>query len=260
MMNQTIERRMKSTSATLLGLVLMIPSLSEAQKHAPITFTTKADVVSSYVWRGMYESGLSVQPTLSTAAGNFSLTAWGSVDISGKGYKEADFTLAYSIKRATFSLTDYWWGGECGIYNNRKDGKNNYFQFNNHCTDHILEAGISYLLPLRKCPLSLSWYTMFWGNDKKDNGQSASVNAYSSYAEISAPLEVQNTTLLFSLGFSPFESPTNYKNAGFAVTNISVRASRNISINDKYSLPIFTQLVWNPNREDVHFVFGITLQ
>lgn len=259
-MNQMSDRTMKSTGATLLGLVLMIPSLGEAQEHAPVTFTTKADVVSSYVWRGMYESGLSVQPTLGAVAGKFSFTAWGSVDISGKGYKETDFTLAYTIKNTTLSLTDYWWGGECGIYNDRKDGKNNYFQFNNHCTDHILEAGISYLLPLRKCPLSLSWYTMFWGKDKKDNCNSATVNAYSSYAEISTPLEVQNTTLLFSLGFSPFESPSNYRNAGFAVTNISVRASRNIRINDKYSLPIFTQLVWNPNREDVHFVFGITLQ
>lgn len=260
MMNQTSIRKMKSTGATLLGLVLIIPSLCAAQEYAPVTFTTKADVVSSYVWRGMYESGLSVQPTLSTTAGNFSLTAWGSVDISGKGYKETDFSLAYTIKSATLSLTDYWWGGECGIYNNRKDGKNNYFQFNNHCTDHILEVGISYLLPLRKCPLSLSWYTMFWGNDKKNNCNSAAVNAYSSYAEISTSLEVQNTTLLFSLGFSPFKSPSNYRNAELAVTNISVRASRNIRINDKYSLPIFTQLLWNPNREDVHFVFGITLQ
>lgn len=260
MKNQDSERRMKSTSATLLGLVLMIPSLCEAQEHAPVTFTTKADVVSSYVWRGMYESGPSVQPTLSTASGNFSFTAWGSVDISGKGYKEADFTLAYTMKRVTLMLTDYWWGGECGIHNNRKDGRNNYFQFNNHSTDHILEAGISYLFPLGKCPLSLSWYTMFWGNDKKNNCNSASVNAYSSYAEISTPLEVQDITLLFALGFSPFESPSNYKNAGVAVTNISVRASRDIRINNKYSLPIFTQLIWNPNREDVHFVFGITLQ
>ncbi len=259
-MNQISERTMKSTGATLLGLVLMIPSLCEAQEQVPVTLTTKADVVSSYVWRGMYESGLSVQPTLSAATGNFSLTAWGSVDISGKGYKETDFTFAYTIKRATLSLTDYWWGGESGIYNSRKDGNNNYFQFNNHCTDHILEAGISYQLPLQKCPLSLSWYTMFWGNDKKSNSNSATVNAYSSYAEISAPFEVQNTSLLFSLGFSPFESPSNYKNAGFAVTNISMRASRNIRITDKYSLPIFAQLVLNPNREDVHFVFGITLQ
>jgi len=74
MMNQNGKRIIKSTSATLLGLVLIIPSLYEVQEHTPITFTTKADVASSYVWRGMYESGLSVQPTLSTTVNNFSLT------------------------------------------------------------------------------------------------------------------------------------------------------------------------------------------
>lgn len=259
-MNQTIDMTMKSTGTALLALMSIVPSICEAQQHPSVAITTKADMVSSYVWRGMYESGLSVQPTLGVVAGKFSFTAWGNVNLSGDGYKETDFTLAYTIKNATLLLTDYWWGGECGIYNDRKEGRNKYFQFDNHSTDHILEAGVSYLLPLRKCPVNLSWYTMFWGNDKKLNCNNALVNAYSSYAEISSPLEVQNTTLLFSLGFSPFDSPRNYRNAGFAVTNISVKASRNIRINDKYSLPIFTQLVWNPNREDVHFVFGITLQ
>lgn len=259
MMNQTIDMTMKSTGTALLTLMSIIPSVCEAQQHQSVAITTKADMVSSYVWRGMYESGLSVQPTLGAVAGKFSVTAWGNVNLSRDGYKETDFTLAYTIKNTTLSLTDYWWGGECGIYNDRKEGRNKYFHFNNHSTDHILEVGLSYLLPFRKCPINLSWYTMFWGHDKKLNCNNVSVNAYSSYAEISSPLEVQNTTLLFALGFSPFESPANYKNAGFAVTNISIKASRNIRISDKYSLPIFTQLVWNPNREDVHFVFGITL-
>lgn len=259
-MNQTIEMTMKSIGTVLLVLMSIVPSVCKAQQYQSVAITAKADVVSSYVWRGMYESGLSVQPTLGVATGKFSFTAWGNANLSGDGYKETDFTLAYTLENATLSLTDYWWGGQSGIYNDRKEGKNNYFHFDNHCTDHILEAGVSYLLPFRKCPINLSWYTMFWGNDKKLNCNNARVNAYSSYAEINAPLEVQNTSLLFSLGFSPFESPTNYKNTGFAVTNISVKASRNIRINDKYSLPIFTQLVWNPNREDVHFVFGMTLQ
>ncbi len=259
-MNKIINLKMKSTICAIAALFLAATSIKAQDKSTPVTITTKADLVSSYVWRGMYESGASVQPTLGMNAGNFSLTGWGSVDVTGQGYKETDFTAAYAIKGVTVSLTDYWWAGQSGIYNTRKDGKNNYFQFDNHTTDHILEGGLSYTLPSKSLPLTLSWNTMFWGADKKTTGNGKTVNAYSSYAEVDCPFTVDNTAFLASVGCSPFKSPANYKNTDFAVTNISLRATREIKINDKFSLPIFSQLTWNPNREDVHFVFGVTLQ
>ena len=43
----------------------------------------QGDLVSSYVWRGMYQTGASIQPTLGFSVGNFSLTAWGSTDFDG---------------------------------------------------------------------------------------------------------------------------------------------------------------------------------
>ena len=33
----------------------------------------QGDLVSSYVWRGMYQTGASIQPTLGFSVGNFSL-------------------------------------------------------------------------------------------------------------------------------------------------------------------------------------------
>lgn len=252
--------RIKSTVFAIISVLFIATSVNAQGKSTPVTITTKADFVSSYIWRGMYESGTSIQPTLGMAAGKFSLSGWGSVDVTGQGYKEADFTATYTIKGVAVSLSDYWWAGESGIYNTRKDGKNNYFQFDNHTTDHILEGGLSYTLPSKKLPLSLSWNTMFWGADKKTNGNGKRVNAYSSYAEVDYPFAVDNTAFLASVGCSPFNSPANYKNTDFAVTNISLRATRDIKINDKFSLPIFSQLIWNPNREDIHFVFGVTIQ
>lgn len=209
-------------------------------------FNVQGDLVSSYVWRGVYQTSASVQPTLGFSVGNFSLTAWGSVDFKGVG-KEADLTAAYSINGLTLSLTDYWWEGE---------GKGNYFRFKNHETAHKLEGGIAYSLPLENFPLNLSWYTIFWGGDKKANGK----NAYSTYTELAYPFSVKNVDLSAMVGFSPFASPTIYKNDGFAVTNISLRANKEIQITDKFSLPIFVQTIWNPQAEDVHFVFGITLR
>lgn len=253
------DRRIKRIAGVCVAFLFMIFSSSKAQGTSVVGVCTKADVVSSYVWRGIYEAGLSVQPALGMTVRDFSVTAWGSTDTQ-KGYKEVDFTVAYTKCGATISLTDYWWGGQSGIYNDREGSKNNYFHFGCHQTEHIMEAGMLYNIPFKRLPLSLSWNTMFWGDDKKTDCNGRKVNAYSSYAEISSPFAINNMAFLVSLGCSPFKSPENYKNKDFAITNISFKVSRNIKINDKFSIPIFSQLVWNVDREDVHFVFGVTLQ
>jgi hypothetical protein len=253
-------KSMFRTMAIVIAFLLIVSNICKAQGQHAVSINTQADMVSSYVWRGMYQSGAAVQPTLGMNAGNFSLSAWGSVDVTGQGHKEVDLTASYSTNGITASLTDYWWAGQSGIYNNRVNGENKYFHLSNHNTDHILEAGLSYVLPIKRLPLSLSWYTMIWGADKKSDSNMKIKNAYSSYGEVSCPFTVQNTNLLASVGFSPFDSPANYKNNGFAVTNIAIKASKEIQITDKFSLPVFGQVIWNPNREDVHFVFGVTLK
>ena len=65
-------------------------------------FTVQGDLVSSYVWRGMYQTGASFQPTLAFSVGGFSLTAWGSTDFDGyastegMANKEIDVTNAFT--------------------------------------------------------------------------------------------------------------------------------------------------------------------
>lgn len=59
-----------------------------------VVFSGGTDIVSSYVWRGVYETGPAIQPVLSMNLGNFSATAWGSVDFNA-AYKEMDITLTY---------------------------------------------------------------------------------------------------------------------------------------------------------------------
>lgn len=258
-----MDKEIKSMFKILTIIIILLfiaTNACNAQKTNSIKINMQGDIVSSYVWRGMYQSGTAIQPTLNMNIGNFSLTTWGSTDITGQGHKEADITASYSINGITLLLTDYWWAGQSGIYNNRKNGENNYYNFDNHNTDHILEAGLSYTLPIKRVPLSLSWYTMLWGADKKSEDIKKVKNGYSSYGEFNYPFVLDNINLLATIGFSPFSSPSNYKNKNFAVTNISVKASKDIQITDKFSLPLFSQIIWNPNREDVHFVFGVTLK
>ncbi len=45
-------------------------------------FSTSADVVSNYVWRGSKAGDFSIQPTIKYTAGDFTIGAWGSYGIA----------------------------------------------------------------------------------------------------------------------------------------------------------------------------------
>ena len=49
-------------------------------------------------------------------------------------------------------------------------------------------------------------------------------------------------------------------NSGFAVTNLALKATKDIKVTDKFAIPIFAQAIWNPRMEDAHLVFGISLR
>ena len=67
-------------------------------------FTIQGDLVSSYVWRGIYQGGAaSFQPTLGFSVGNFSLTAWGSTSLS-ESNKEIDLTQIDTLSQAEQEL------------------------------------------------------------------------------------------------------------------------------------------------------------
>lgn len=216
-------------------------------------FTVQGDIVSSYVWRGMYQGGgAAFQPTLGFGVGNFSATAWGSTNFNG-GNKELDLTLAYKFGETgpTLSVADLWWEGE-GAYK--------YFNFESHETGHHFEAGLSYTLPVERFPLSIAWYTMFAGKDKKLNNMGESKQNYSSYLELNYPFSVKNVDLNVTCGAVPYKAANMYNNNGFAVTNVALKGITEIKLNDKFSLPIFAQAIWNPCMEDAFLVFGITLR
>lgn len=217
-------------------------------------FNVQGDLVSSYVWRGMYQTGASIQPTLGFSAGGFSLTAWGSTDFdgtsasAGAAAKEIDLTAAYTLGDAglTFSVADLWWAGQ---------GARKYFNFKSHETAHHFEAGLAYAVQSERFPLSVAWYTMFAGQDKNEEGK----QNYSSYVEFNYPFSVKMVELNATCGIVPYAAP-QYSCDGFAVTNVALKGTTQIRLSDTFVLPIFAQVVWNPRMEDTHLVFGITLK
>ncbi|MDR2040383.1 MAG: hypothetical protein LBQ60_20905 [Bacteroidales bacterium] len=230
-------------------MMFVAPLTSKAQ----VDYSLGADIVSSYIWRGSHCAGTSIQPSMGLSVGGFSIGTWGSVDVGGFGLKEVDLTLGYSIGGFSIGLSDYWWNGEEAY---------DYFRFKKDSSSHMLEVNLGYEFGFG---LSLSWNTMVAGaQDKYPDDDGDIQRAFSTYIEAGYSFSIKSIDLTASLGFSPWKSDVMYTAGyahatdGFAITNISLLASKEISITERFSLPVFTQLTFNPAKEDVFLVFGFS--
>lgn len=226
------------TAAMLCGMA------APAAAQERIEATVQADVVSRYIWRGQDLGDVSLQPTLGLAYKGLSLTAWGNVGLSDPSdTEEFDLTLAYSTGGFNIGVTDYW-------FNKPND---RYFSYAAHETSHVFEANIGYDFG----PVAVQWYTNFAGNDGVNK---SGKRAYSSYFEVSAPFRLAGCDWTAAVGAVPYAT-TSYSNAnGFAVTNVSVRATKDVRITKTFSLPLFAGVTANPSTEKAYMVFGFTLR
>ncbi len=238
----------------IITALLLTPVTGKAQ----CDFSAGADFVSSYVWRGVATAGTSIQPSMGLSVGGFSVDAWGSVDIAGQGYKEVDLSASCTISGFRFGLTDYWWDGE-GAYD--------YFDFKKDESSHLLEVNLGYKFDFG---LGLSWNTMVAGAGDKYTDGGDIKRAFSTYVEAGYSFSIKDISLTVAIGASPWKSNVlytsyekdgqQYGTDGFAVTNISLAASKDVAVTDKFSLPLSGLLAFNPAKEDVFLVFGFSFK
>ncbi|MDP4202109.1 MAG: hypothetical protein Q8861_05395 [Bacteroidota bacterium] len=239
----------KTIAKCLLGVVLATVAVSaSAQDSKGGSFSVSADVVSSYVWRGVAQEGSrggspNIQPTVSYTNGALSIGAWGSYAFSGN-VKEVDLYATLSLPSAlSITLTDYNW-------NNGNDASVGYFNYTSGKTGHVFEGTLAYG-GTKSFPLSIAWNTMFYGADKKADGK----QAFSTYVELGLPI---TSNVKAFMGASLFDSP-NYYNSGFSVINLGLKVSKEIKFSDSFSLPVYGIIGANPQAEKAFFVAGITL-
>lgn len=228
----------------IISTVFILLSTISTTAQQKITINGGADLVSSYIWRGSYNAGASIQPTISMEIAGFRLGAWGSTDFGGNGKKEVDLSASYTWQGLTVGITDYWWAGE---------GAFNYFHYAKGSTAHLFEGSVSYQLPIEKFPLIISWNTIFAGADQ---------NNYSTYIELCYPFIVRSVNMKAIIGATPWYSPAflSSNNQGFSICNVAISAEKTINFFDKISIPLFSQLIFNPVIEDVYLVFGVSLK
>ena len=211
---------------------------------AKAQFATGADIVSSYIWRGVPQEGTkgtpNIQPFVSFTTGSFTIGSWASSSFLGN-VKEVDLYATYTISPAlAVTITDYNWGFT-----------KSYFDYGT-TTDHIYEATLAYTGP-EKFPISASINTMFAGNDKSLTD--ATKQAFTTYIE----LGYQVTPLVKVFAGGVLGGSANYATTAAGVTNVGIKVSKSVVITDKFSLPVYGILGANPYSGGAFFVAGITL-
>ena len=233
---------MKKKALLVMGMVMSMTAFAQDE----IETTISADVVSSYIWRGQDLGSAAVQPSFGIGYKGLSLSAWGSYGLTDPAdTKEFDLTLAYTAGGFNIGVTDYW-------FNAGLDPENRYFKYDAHGTNHVFEANIGYDFGVA----NVQWYTNFAGNDgaNKDGER-----AYSSYAEVAVPFKLATVDWTATAGAVPFATDF-YGTTGFAVTNLSLKAEKEIKVTDSFSIPVFGHLVSNLCSQKAYLVFGFTLQ
>ncbi len=231
-----------------LGAMTLPASISAQDKF---TVNGNIDLVNNYVWRGMDQnSGFSVQPMLGFTYKGFSLSAWGSQSLTNnadRDVQELDINLGYSINGISITITDYWWGGLHNPYGYYKHGPAD----NPVDGGHHFEATVAYNFG-EKVPLSLSWSTWFAGADLHT---STDKRCYSTYISASYNITCLNDIMLSpSIGFTPWKG---YYHEKAAFTDISLKATKNATIPDKISIPLFVQIIASPVNDHVYLVAGV---
>ena len=182
----------------ILSLMALMLSAGMATMLAGAEVSVSADVVSSYIWRGLDCGSVSLQPSLGIDCNGLSLGVWASTGLSDPSdTKEIDLVLSYETGGWNFSLVDYW-------FDEGPDCKNRFFKYAAHATNHVFEGNIGYDFG----PLSLQWYTVFAGNDGvNEDGD----RAYSSYVELSAPFRFASAEWTATAGFVPFATCIGFR-------------------------------------------------
>ena len=238
----------------ITAIILMSPEYLNAQSK--VAFSSGADIMSRYIWRGLNPGGSSpsIQPTLELTTGSFTLGSWGAFSISdGLTVQETDLYLSYTLKEAfTITVTDYFLPDEALT-------NNNYFEYNPDKTGHILEVSASFN-GTEKIPFNLLAAVNIWGADaRRANGDLQ----HSAYLELGYNGSCRNTDYNLFMGFTPNSPDIEKGESGFygpyaGMINLGITVNRDIAINDKFSLPVSTSFIINPQAENIFLVFGIS--
>ncbi len=192
-----------------------------------IEVSTGVDYYSTYVWRGVSYSGPSLQPSVEVSMGGFSLGAWGSQGFDG--FQEMDFYVGYEMDFGlSLGITDYF-------YPSTSTSPSGPFL---DTDSHAYELNTGYSIDA----LSVSANYIFAG------GGSSGEDIY-----LEAGFSFDKADVFIGAG-----NGWHTSNEDFAIVNVGISTSKEISITDSFSIPVSGAVVLNPETEDVYIVVGLS--
>ncbi len=238
---------------------------AEAEKSSvSLAYDAGFDVVTAYIWRGIYNGGLSFQPNLAigfeTEHTEFKFGAWASLgasdwkfqsglDITEDGnpntqfMPELDLNLAYTFYGATIGFNHYYYFRGSNFFTWQSVEEIEASENNTSQTDILVGYNFDDQLHV---PLYINWSTVIAGCDINYNEDGSPKRAYSSYLELgythTFPYEI---SLDANIGMSPWESPL-YGNEKFAVVCIGLKLNKEWEAGP-CCIDLYAQGTINPN-------------
>lgn len=249
--------------------------INDSIKKSKLNFT--CEVISRYIWRGQSWGGdyVVVQPTLKyNCTSKFLIGTWATTNFksdyfypdgsSYKGYYELDFFIAYKVnKYLTLQVWDYYWPSV-----SRVEGiDNSYF---NYGPNGVKTVDLNLLFDFSEVwrPFTLTISSLLAGNDfRYDSNDENPKQNFTTYAEIGYSFKnifkkeksyYNNIDIVTNLG-AVLNNQAQYYTAGdynkLSIVNMSLKAVKTFSLNDKWTLPIYLNYVHNAANENTE-VFG----
>lgn len=212
------------------AMVVLGLSLSAQESESP--WTAGADMVSTYVWRGLYLSNAAVQPSLGYSSGGFDVAAWGSAGFDGS--LEADLYASYTFDFGLMlGVTDYYFP--------TIDGGSDYFDTSKATGAHILELNGGY---------ELSGFSFSANYVLNETGGAGSVGG-DKYFEVGYLF--RNISLFVGGG-----DGLQTEEGDFNITNVGIGVTRELVITPSFSLPLTCSAILNPDREKFYLVAALS--
>ena len=234
--------------------VALTAMMMTAKAEIEFAYDAGAEVVSSYIWRGMYNGGLSFQPNATIGFNaleeqiQFRIGAWGTVGATDWKFRfgqpidqdgsnpntyfmpEVDLTASLQIFGLTLGATHYYYFGGTPFWSGLEDegGSQTEVQIGYHFGSFT------------PAQFYFNWYTMVAGNDVWYDADDRAHRAWSTYIELGYQFEFPyDITLDLQLGMTPWRSTyTNYEGK-FAVNNISARIGKTWNVGDVCDIELF---------------------
>ena len=239
----------------LVLVAAMMAVVMSAKAEVKFGYEAGAEIVSSYVWRGLYNGGLSFQPTASIGFDaadeniQFRIGAWGNIGASDWKFTrnqpnpdalgmnpntylipEVDLTASFKIYGITLGATHYYYFGGTPFFSDLEEEGGSQTE---------VMAGFN-LGDVSKVGLYFNWYTMIAGNDCYYDDANVAHRAWSSYIEVGYDLELpMDFTLGVQVGMTPWKSLYTGYDGAFAVNNVQLRLGKTWEIGEVCELELY---------------------